>query len=131
MALTAAQLLADQAYLFDDFPRETVTIGGVSYECLVPRAENRNDWEMGGLNDMPRVTVLIDRNDLTTAPEQGGIAAFRGGGWRVATVRHDFPQAPITIELEAADLPQGESLMSGAGQSILTGAGLPILKGEP
>ena len=103
MPLTVAQLLADQAYLFGDFPSETITIASINYDCLIPRAENRNDWGMGGLHDMPRVTVLIDRNDLTTAPAQGGLATFRGVSWRIAAVRRDYPQAPLTLELESDD----------------------------
>ena len=135
MALTTAQLLADQAYLFGDFPSETLTfpVGGTSYACLVPRAENRNDWEMGGLDDNRRVTVLIDRNLLATAPQQGDTIGFRGVTWRVVSARHDFVQAPLMIEMEFDDsrFVPSDILLAGGGGTLLTGAGEPLLKSNP
>lgn len=133
--ISAAQLLADQAFMFGDFPNETVTIpmNGTSYNCLVPRAEKRNDWEFGGLKDMPRATILIQRNDIDTLPEQGDRVGFRDEAWTVLSVRHDFEQSPVMIELESAhsaEMPESASgLTTGAGAMLTTGAGRPLTRG--
>ena len=129
--MTAAQLLADQVWMFNDFPTEDVIISGVTYPCLCPRAENANAWETGGLDNQARCTILIDRNDLATAPEQGGLAEFRGVGWRIGRVRRDFPQSPLMIELEDDKAVTSSLLPGSAGSSggLLTGAGAEITAG--
>jgi hypothetical protein len=135
MALTAVQLLSDQAFLFGDFPLETVTIplDGTSYDCLVPRAEKRNDWEFGGLKQAPRATILIQRSTIATLPDQGDMVGFRLESWRVLSVRHDFAEAPVMIELESAHsalMPSdAPTLKTGAGDELLTGAGEPLMQG--
>lgn len=131
--MTAAQLLADQAFLFGDFPTEEITIGGTAYPCLCPRSENANEWETGGLDNQARCTVLINRNALATAPEQGGIAYFRGTGWRIGVVRRDFPQSPLMLELHDDNAISGGLLPGsgapGVGGGLVTGEGRRIVIG--
>lgn len=127
--MTAAQLLADQAPWFADFPPETLIIGGVSYSVLTPRAEDRNDWQMGGLHDEPRLSVIFNRNaaPLPSAIPAGSLVTFRGANFRIVRVQEDHPQSPLLVELESARIlpepvvtPLGDRLITPGGDRIIT-----------
>lgn len=102
--ITAAQLLADQAWWFADLPSETITIGSTDYSVKVPRADDRNDWDFGGRKDESTLNVIFDRNSAPDPSDivPGTVVGFRSGRWRVMVVRHDFPQSPLMVELRNA-----------------------------
>lgn len=107
MPITTEQLLADQAFWFADFPTESLTISeGGTYNVIVVRAEDRNNWELGGLKDEPRVSVIFNRNSAPLPADipPGTQVSLRSKSWRVVSVRHDFGQSPMMVELESANL---------------------------
>lgn len=134
MGLTATQLLADQAYWFADFPQENFTVGATTYACVVPRVINGNDWQMGGLKDEPKASVIFNRNaaPLPSAIPEGTIVSFRGENWRVVSVRHDWANSPMLVELESARLKAAapeESLTTPGGEVLIeTPGGVDIEK---
>ncbi len=99
--MTPEQLRQDQSYLFTDFPTETVVIGTQSVPCLVPDDRESNEWIDGGLEAQDRAAVVIERSALFV-PTRGMTASYRGEVWRVAEVRRDHSNSPLTVHLEKA-----------------------------
>ena len=104
--MTSQQILDDQKGFFGDFPKEPIDIGGETYECICAGHRQINEWLVGGLGEMPRVSVIIDRNtiDPDKIPAAGAIVNFRGERWIALAVVKDHPESPITLELDQKPL---------------------------
>lgn len=102
MALTNAQLKADQAQVFSDFPTETITISGSSYNCLVLNYRTGVEWQSdgGGYLDNVEASVAIERSAINDSiPEQGTLATFRDISMRIGRVDYDDAAASVVLEL--------------------------------
>jgi hypothetical protein len=103
--MTHAELLADQAIVFGDFPTEEVVIKGVSYQGLVMAFERGNDVIEGGLLDDYSFSVAIERSTIDGAkPSEGDKVKLRNEKFLIARVKEDDKAASITIFLKAASL---------------------------
>lgn len=109
--MTSQQLLDDQKAFFGDFPKEPIDIGteesGIqTYECINTGHRQMNEWQMGGLGEMPRVSVIIERNAIDPAkiPPAGAIVNYRGERWIVLSITKDHLESPITLELDQKPL---------------------------
>ena len=71
------------------FVPETIAIGvpGMNYTCTIGRELSLDlDYETGGAVQKNRGSVLVNKQDLATAPPRGTIVNFRGAGFRVTEV---------------------------------------------
>ena len=99
--LSEAEMLADQAAVFSDFPTETITIGGTDYACLVLDYKSGNDWaEAGGFISDVESMVAIERSSISASlPTQGDSCTFRNTALRVGKVDIDDDAASVVLAL--------------------------------
>lgn len=105
MGLTAAQLKADQARVFSDFPTETATISGVEYSVLVMEHQAGSEWGMGGEVATNNIRLAVERSAVSTMPAEGDSATFRSTSYRVGGVESDDLSASVVVELHKPTLP--------------------------
>lgn len=100
MPLTSAQLLADQAKVFTDFPGEELIIDGQTYTALVVDNTEGLGWDMGGNTPVKTIRVAVERSTMPTLPTQGDLAQFRGVDHRVGQIERDDAAASVHLTLE-------------------------------
>lgn len=97
---TAAQLAADEAIVFTDFPTETLTIASTDYQVLVLSFSRSNLPDIGGFIDMPDALVAGKRADFPTLPDQGTQATFRGETYTIGAIDSRDLQASVLMPLK-------------------------------
>lgn len=102
--MTEAQLLADQALPFADFPTEIFRYAGREFQCLVIQDAGDLVWDEGGKLDDEFISIAIERSQFEASnisiPEEGiaGIP-FRGKSWRINNVKNDDAQSSVRLDL--------------------------------
>ena len=98
---THAEILADQALPFADFPTETITISGTDYQALVSDHRQGLDWQdAGGYMNTLDIQVAIERSTIDASiPTQGTLVTFRAASFRVAEVDSGDKAASVLITL--------------------------------
>lgn len=104
MAITRAQIQSDSRLAFDDFPTETIVINGTTYTCLVLNYETASNWAVGGEIATHGLKILLDRDDISSMPEEGQSATFGSTTLRVANVERDDAAAPVVIDLTVPEV---------------------------
>lgn len=99
MPLTQAQIRADGALPFADFPRESATIDGTTYQALVMENRLGSEWMEGGEVLESSVTLALKRGEVASMPAEGDEATFRSATYRVGSVRGDDLSANVIVEL--------------------------------
>ena len=103
--MKSGQILRHQQTLFRSLPKEIVIIRDTDYDCICMGARKYDEWQEGGLMDMPEITLGLDRNQFESdLPSVGVLAKFRGKNYRIKSVFVDHPQSPLRIDLESANL---------------------------
>lgn len=98
--LSNAEMLADQAAVFSDFPTETITIGATSYNCLVLDHRDDSEWTDGGKLASIQAMVAIERSAIDGAiPSTGDTCTFREETLRIGAVDSDDKAASVTLAL--------------------------------
>jgi len=101
MAFTNAQLLADQARVFSDFPTEAVTISGNNYNGLIMDQRHGSEFTEGGEVPVRHIRVAIERSAIDASiPSRGTQATYDGGSYRIADVQQDDENGSVILTLE-------------------------------
>ena len=101
MALTNAQLLADQKRVFSDFPTEDVVISGNTYNGLVMDQRRGSDFGEGGEVPIYNLRIAIERSAIDgSIPTRGTTATYASGTYRIADVEQDDANASVVLTLE-------------------------------
>lgn len=130
--MTAAQLAADELYLFQDFPTETLTIsagvgnGYKSYGVYVTDFRRSNQVVLGGFVNDFDLEVMIERSTVTQTIISGQRAVFRNRIYQVHEIKDDDAQSCVIVRFRFGGEKQPDDPQTSGGDWVLDSDGLPI-----